>query len=93
MLSNELGEAMKPPTRLINVHRDPETGEVHHEMKSLKKALLLSVSDDAEIIQNGVTLATVRGRRWELTKAGKKLLAMEKRGEEILRVSVGWERR
>jgi hypothetical protein len=95
MLSRQLREAIVYfPKHLITIYRNTETSEVDDEFESLKLALKTRTSTGAEIIHNAVVLAEVKpgDKRWKLTKAGEKMVSMETRGEEILRIPPGWNR-
>ena len=58
----------------FRLYRDPENSHVHGEEETLAKLLKLKPSKEAEIIQNGTTMANAssNGREWVLTADGKK---------------------
>jgi len=60
-------------TKKFVVYEDPDTSEVAEEFNSLADAMKWPAKPDALIIRNGVEMATVVGRRWVLTSAGKKI--------------------
>jgi hypothetical protein len=91
-----LSEARKiPPARQwIRIYRDPESSEVDWEGDSLARAIRTKAGDGDEIIQNGITLADGRKRRWVLTSIGEAVLAREKAGKDIMHPVGGhWNKR
>ena len=77
--SNQLEEARKGWRLLaegawFRLYRDPENSEVDEEENTLAAILKFKASKDAEIIQNGRTMANAspNGRKWVLTARGKK---------------------
>jgi len=58
-------------TKRFVVYEDPDTSEVAEEFDKLADALKWRAKPGARIVRNGVPMATVIGRRWVLTAAGK----------------------
>ncbi len=58
-------------TRLFVVYENPETSEVAEEFRNLADALKFRAKPDAEIIQNGTTMATSEHGKWKLTPKGE----------------------
>ncbi|MDP2696427.1 MAG: hypothetical protein Q8O87_04255 [bacterium] len=63
--------------RLCAIYRNPETSEVAYEAYSLAEALAEQPTLNAEIIENGHTLAYCNATLWTLTSMGQHRLAWE----------------
>lgn len=64
--------------RRFEVYPDPDTSHVSGEYGTLTEALKKhKATPNAEIIQNGTTMAEAKGHRWEPTYSGKKVLDSE----------------